>query len=137
MDSDQGTSDGGSDAPFPSSARDLQGVIESVAAPIFVRDRRHRCVMVNDACCRLMGRPREEMLGQSEYDLLAREQAEIAWRQAEAVFTTGRDSNCEVACADAHGGTRTLSITKSLLRGARDGPFIVGIIDRTVVFSLL
>ena len=46
----------------------LDRIINTVPDPIFVKDRQHRGVMVNDAFCHLMGLQREELLGKSDHD---------------------------------------------------------------------
>ena len=51
----------------------LIDVINALEDSFFVKDREHRWVMLNDAACDLIGRPREELIGKSDYDLFPKE----------------------------------------------------------------
>ncbi|MCA9781628.1 MAG: PAS domain-containing protein, partial [Candidatus Eremiobacteraeota bacterium] len=48
----------------------LSDIIDTVADPIFVKDQEHRWILLNEAMCRFMGHPREEMLGKSDFDFV-------------------------------------------------------------------
>ena len=60
----------GPDGEAPASLESLDQIINCIADPIFVKDRRHRLVLVNDAECMLAGRTREELLGRTDRDIL-------------------------------------------------------------------
>ena len=64
--------------------QELQLILDAVPALIFYKDRAHRLVRVNDGMARLMGLPREAMLGRTDQELgspyheqYTREEAEI------------------------------------------------------------
>jgi PAS domain-containing protein len=46
----------------------LAKIFNSITDPIFVKDRMHRLILVNDAECKLAGRSREDLLGRTDYD---------------------------------------------------------------------
>ncbi len=46
----------------------LLQIINGTSDPIFVKDRQHRWVLLNDAFCNFMGRQREELIGKSDYE---------------------------------------------------------------------
>ena len=64
----------------------LESLINSVPNPIFVKDREHRWVLVNDAFCRHLGHPREELLGKSDFDFLPAAHARLAWEEDDLVL---------------------------------------------------
>lgn len=64
-------------------------VVENVAQPIFVKDRAHRWVWVNDAFLQLIGFSREETLGRTDHDLFPKEQADFFHLRDDEVFRTG------------------------------------------------
>ncbi|MCU0291618.1 MAG: PAS domain-containing protein, partial [Thermoanaerobaculaceae bacterium] len=57
--------------------RFLEGVLNRIGDPVFVKDREHRLVLVNDAECRLAGRPRSWLVGKTDYDFFPREQVDV------------------------------------------------------------
>jgi PAS domain S-box-containing protein len=75
---------------FVESKEFLDNIINSLGDPIFVKDRQHREVFVNDAACRLFNRSRMDLIGKTAYDLFpAKEMANIYWEKDEEVFKTG------------------------------------------------
>ena len=85
----------------------LHQIINTFPDPVFVKDRKHRWVFLNDACCRFIGHPREELLGKSDRDFFPK---------GESDFT------------DAKGVTHTILTRETLYTDAQGVPFIVGII---------
>jgi PAS domain S-box-containing protein len=53
----------------------LQGVVEGTSDTIFVKDLDGRYLMANSACAAALGRPREEILGKTDAELLDAESA--------------------------------------------------------------
>ncbi|MBI3529148.1 MAG: EAL domain-containing protein [Betaproteobacteria bacterium] len=53
----------------------LDDVINAVASPIIVKSEDHRFISMNDAAVRFLGRPREWLLGKTDYDLFPPERA--------------------------------------------------------------
>lgn len=68
----------------------LDKIINSLGDPIFVKDRQHRLVLVNDAACKLFGRSRNALIGKTAYDLFpAQLMADVSWKMDEEVFRNG------------------------------------------------
>lgn len=106
----------------------LINVINGLDDPLFVKDENHRWVILNDAMCSLIGRPREELIGKSDYEIFPKEQADVFWSYDSLVLKTGRTSVNEEEIT-AQGVTRTISTKKSILREPLSGRrFIVGTI---------
>src|ERR1044072_7434874 len=93
----------------------LQTIIDVVASPIFVKDREHRWVLMNDAMCKLMGVPRNRLLGKSDFDFVPSEQAEIFWTIDDRVFLTGEENENEEEITDQSGNVRTIVTHKRLI----------------------
>ncbi|OEC88099.1 MULTISPECIES: PAS domain S-box protein [Methanobacterium] len=89
----------------------LDKIINSIADPVFVKDKRHRWILLNDAFCKLMGYPRKELLGKSDYDFLPAYEASIFWDKDEEVFKTGVENVNEEEVTDSVGYVHIL-ITK-------------------------
>ncbi len=91
----------------------LNNVINALDDSFFVKDQEHRWLMLNDAACELMGRPREEFIGKSDYDLFPKEQADVFWEKDNLVFETGR-TNVNEEKVTWRGKEHTISTKKSL-----------------------
>ncbi|MFI5344769.1 MAG: PAS domain S-box protein [Elusimicrobiota bacterium] len=132
-------------APAPaaaSAARDprdarafFERILNSVADPIFVKDRESRMILVNDALCALTGRTREEILGRTDRDFVPVEQAEVFERQDKLVFETGLENVNEELITDAKGMTHVLVTKKTIARDADGRPILVGVIRDVTAMS--
>jgi PAS domain S-box-containing protein len=105
----------------------FEKVFNLIGDAIFIKDRRHRLVMLNDASCRAVGRPREKMLGRTDYDLFPKEEADVFWARDERVFHTGMEDVNEESLTPPGGAHRTLLTRKQLYVDPQGNPFIVGI----------
>jgi PAS domain S-box-containing protein len=106
----------------------LKQIIDSVADPIFVKDRKHGWVLVNQAFCSFMGHPEDQLIGKSDYDFFPQKEADVFWEKDEEVFKAGRENVNEEFFTDGQGVRRTI-ITKKTRYMAPGGEFfIVGII---------
>jgi PAS domain S-box-containing protein len=111
------------------AARDyLDKIINSIPDPIFVKDRQHRLILVNDAECALTGHPREEVLGRTDYEFFPKAQVDVFWEKDEAVFETGQENVNEEEITDASGRLRTIVTKKTLYTDPDGNKFIVGIV---------
>ncbi len=106
----------------------LGKIVDSISDPIFVKDRQHRFVLVNDALCALAGRGREDILGRTDYDFFPKEQVDVFWEKDEAVFETGEKNENEEQITDGKGFTRTIVTKKTLYTDKSENKFIVGVI---------
>lgn len=106
----------------------LDKIINSISDPIFVKDRQHRFVLVNEAQCRLTGYSREELIGKPDRDFFPKEQVDVFWRNDELVFETGIENVSEETVTDAEGVCYFIVTKKTLYIDKFGNKFIVGII---------
>lgn len=106
----------------------LNKIINTIGDPIFVKDRQHRLILVNDAECSLIGHSREEILGRTDYDFFPREQVDVFWEKDEEVFRTGKENVNEEQITDVESTTRTIITKKTLYIDSTGNKFIVGIV---------
>jgi len=106
----------------------ITNIINTLDDPFFVKDQEHRWFMLNDAACKVMGRPREELIGKSDYDLFPKEQADKFWERDSFVLESGQtDLNEEEITW--HGKLHTISTKKSLFTDSITGQkFVTGTI---------
>lgn len=124
---------------LPSHTRLAAGyelLIESLPDPVFVKDRAHRWVLLNAACCAFFGLPREHLLGHSDYDFSPAAEAKVFWDIDDLVFNTGQTHTNLEHHTDAQGKRRVIETRKSLFM-LGDEPYLVGIIrDLTVMTEI-
>ena len=106
----------------------LLQMINSISDPIFVKNRQHQWVLLNDAFCHLIGHSREELIGKSDYDFFPQEEADVFWERDKLVFTTGITDENEELCTDSYGVTHLLLTKKCLFENELGDHFLVGTI---------
>jgi PAS domain S-box-containing protein len=112
----------------------LECLVDSVADPLFVKDRDHRWVFFNEAFVALLGRPREQVIGKSDYEFFPKAQADVFRRQDELVFETGRENSNEEMLTDAKGRTHVLVTRKTLWTSREGKKYLIGVVrDITAV----
>ncbi len=112
--------------PQQSSQAFLWSILNSITDPIFVKDRQHTLVFVNDALCQFMGYKRAELMGKSDYDLFSKTAADIFWERDELAFTTGLTDEHEELITDFNGENQIVSTKKSLFYDEVGNLFLVG-----------
>ncbi len=106
----------------------FRAIIDCMGDPVFVKDRDYKFVFVNDAACEMFGKPREQVLGKTDYELFSKEQADVFRRHDDAVFETGKADVDEGQVTDAQGNVRSI-ITKKVLYVNKAGEkYIVGVL---------
>lgn len=113
---------------FKRSKDFLQGIIDTIPDPIFVKDKKHRWIVLNEAYCQLIGYPLAELIDRSESDFFSRQEAEVFRQQDELVFHTGTTMEHEEEFSDAGGTTHLISTKRSRHRDAVGNLYLVGII---------
>ena len=103
----------------------LDKIINSIADPVFAKDKEHRWVLLNDAYCRLIGYSREEILGKSDYDFFPSDEADIFWEKDEEVLQTGIENVNEEDFTDSDGDLHTLVTKKTLYTDISGEKYIV------------
>ena len=110
------------------SADFLLMVINGTSDPIFVKDRQHCWVLVNDAYCNFIGRSREEIIGKSDFDLFDNDIADASWEQDEFIFTTSKQNESDECITDAEGQKHYISIKKCVFKDEAGNLFIINTI---------
>ena len=107
----------------------LGGVVNAIADPVFVKDDRRRFVLVNDALCAIVGRPREGLLGKGDEDMFPKEQAAVFRQMDDKVLDTGEENANEETLSDLSSGeVRTIITRKTRHIDPAGKQFLVGVI---------
>jgi PAS domain S-box-containing protein len=117
-------------AALESKRRFLEAILDSIGDPIFVKDRDHRYLYVNEAKCRLTGCQRDDIIGKTDYDISRpeKEEVDVFVARDEIVLETGREDINEEALTGADGVRRTVVTKKSLYVDDAGRRCVVGII---------
>jgi PAS domain S-box-containing protein len=107
----------------------LDSMLNGLPNPVFVKDERHRWVILNDSYCRFMGYRREELLGKSEYDFFPEAEADVFWAKDRAVFSGEIDvDENEELFTDAAGKTHVILTRKTLHTDTSERHLLLGVI---------
>lgn len=107
----------------------LDKIIDSIADPVFVKDRNSRWVILNEAFCRFLGHSREDLIGKTDYDFFPRSEAEVFRERDAWVFSTGKEDINEEPFTDASGQQHMILTKKTLYTDPAGNDYIVGVIS--------
>jgi PAS domain S-box-containing protein len=110
------------------SAEFLKTILDFLADPLFVKDENHRWVMLNRAMLDWMGRPIEELMGKSDYDLSPKEEADVFWEQDNKVFESNHAVENEETHTTSDGAHRVTLTNKVSFRLPSGQRYLVGTI---------
>lgn len=103
-------------------------IVGALPFPVFVKDRHHRCVVVNEAAARFLGRHSEEILGKTDRDFLPREEADIFWSVDDRVFATGIPEENEYVVTIVPGDARVVILRQSLRSDDHGRPILLSVV---------
>ncbi|HEY9047814.1 MAG TPA: PAS domain S-box protein [Ohtaekwangia sp.] len=106
----------------------LDNIINTVAAPIFVKDQKHRWVMFNRKFAELIGRTQQEMYGKTDRDFLPKKEADSFWSIDNKVLRTGKTISVLEKITSRKGEIHDLLTVKSLFVNDKKEKFIIGFI---------
>lgn len=92
----------------------LQTLLNALPTPMFLIDREHRLVLVNDAFCVMAGRTPEELVNRTDYPVPDEQKAEF-FRVDDEVFSTGHPNENEELTTTANGDVRIILTRKRLV----------------------
>jgi PAS domain S-box-containing protein len=105
-----------------------QSILDCVADPIFVKDREHRLVMMNEAFCRFMGESRANLLGKTGLELVTPAEAAVFVSKDDEVLLTGAESVNEEEATFSDGRALVVVTRKTRYVDERGESFVVGVV---------
>ncbi|WP_052294257.1 PAS domain S-box protein [Desulfosudis oleivorans] len=107
----------------------LDNIINTIADPAFVKDDKRRFVLVNEALCAIVGRPRESLIGENGDDMFPEKEVEVFRRMDDIVLDTGKENvNEEFLTNLSSGEARTIVTRKTRYVDPAGKKFLVGVI---------
>jgi PAS domain S-box-containing protein len=92
----------------------LQTIIDSIPVPIFYKDRTGIYQGCNDAFCRFLGRPKNEIIHKCAADIAPADKAEIYRQQDEALISKGGTQRYESTVQARNGQERQVVFSKAV-----------------------
>lgn len=92
----------------------LGSLLNAIPEPVFVKDDKHRWILLNDEALDMWGYSREEIIGKSDHDIFPKEQADVFWEKDDLVFRDGGTIVNEEKITRWDGEIRTISTVKTL-----------------------
>ncbi len=93
----------------------LQAVIDGTTDAVFVKDIRGRYVMLNSTVAQIMGRPKDQIIGQHDSELFPEPTVSQLVADDQSVMSSGQPQTCEAVIPVA-GRQRTFLSTKTAFR---------------------
>jgi len=107
----------------------INRIIDTLTDPIFVKDKDHKFIFLNEAFCKFIGHKKDELIGKFDYDFFPKEQADIFWKKDDDVFRSNEANVNEESLTDSKGVVKLISTTKSIFTDDSSGDkILVGII---------
>lgn len=108
----------------------LDNIINTVAAPIFVKDTRHRWIKFNNSFARLLGVGPNDLLGKNDKDLgfFKKNEIKIFWDGDNQVLRTGKILLQEERITDSKGVVHDLLTIKSRYIDDHGERFVIGFV---------
>jgi PAS domain S-box-containing protein len=113
---------------FKESQDFLDKIIQTSGDPIFVKDREHCWVLINEAFCRFIGHNKEQLIGKSDYEFFPKCEADEFWEKDEIVFKNGLENLNEESFTDASGFQHIIQTKKNLYTDFAGNQYLIGII---------
>ncbi|MEH1977198.1 MAG: PAS domain-containing protein [Nostoc sp.] len=113
----------------------LHQMLNGISDPIFVKDRQHCWVLLNDTYCDFVGHSREELIGKSDYDFFTQAEADVFREKDELIFTANITNESQDLFTDAQGITHLISTKKSCFEDETGNKFLVGSIRDIILQS--
>jgi PAS domain S-box-containing protein len=101
------------------SEKFLHAIIDSLPQPIFVKDRQHRWVLVNQRFCETGGRERRTLIGRSDPDVFSSEAVERVWAEDDQAMRMRQPLFVETQEVRPDGSVTWLLKSKAARRSAR------------------
>ncbi len=108
------------------SQKFLDAVIDSMPQPVFVKDERHRWVLLNQRFCALLGGDRATLIGCTDSDVYPADLAETAWAEDDIAFSMKEPLFTERSEEGPDGIVRWMLKSKRRV-DLPDGAYLVGI----------
>ena len=103
----------------------FKNIFNAIPIPVFVKDRAHRWILLNDSLCELQGKNKEELLLKNDYNFFPKEQADKLYALEEEIFTNRQPLFIE-EFTTRNGNESYVLIKKTVISDNNNNDYIVG-----------
>jgi PAS domain S-box-containing protein len=103
----------------------FERIFNAIPIPVFVKDRAHRWILLNDSLCELQGKKKDELLLKSDYDFFPKEQADKLYALEEEIFANRQPLFIE-EFTTRNGNESYVLIKKTVISDDKNNDYIVG-----------
>ncbi|BAZ20001.1 diguanylate cyclase with PAS/PAC and Chase2 sensors [Kalymmatonema gypsitolerans NIES-4073] len=103
-------------------------LINKIPDPIFVKNKKHQWIVLNEAYCQFIGYAENVLIEKSDYDFFPKHEADAFHACDDLVFQTQQPHENEEDFTDARGITHVIATKRSLHKDAAGNFFLVGVI---------
>jgi len=97
----------------------LETTLESAPDFVYMKDKDLRYIYVNNSYCKFFGKTREQILGNTVYEVYPKEQADIFTQEDRVVFGNGSSVfSPDLSITDARGQVHTVNAIKTPVKDA-------------------
>ena len=101
-------------------------LLNKCGTPLFVKNRQHQMLLVNDSLCELVGLSQSEMIGKTDFDLYSEDEAEEFFASDEQVFQSKVELEYEEVITDTNENSRNIRTIKNVYTTENGDEFLVG-----------
>ena len=116
------------------SQEELVQLLNQIPDPVFIKNREHRWVYVNQAFANFLGHEREWFFGKTDRDVATEQEAAEYWRLDEEVLNSGQ-TNINLEQHTNANGLRCIVETKKSRVVLQDQECLIGIVRDLTVFT--
>lgn len=109
--------------------KNLFTIINTIPYPVYVLDRNHTFILVNNRLCQFAKKTQEQLLGKTPADIFSEADATRHWEMSESVFLTKDSREDETIQTFPDGRKRTILSTSTLYSDSSGQEFLVGVIQ--------
>jgi PAS domain S-box-containing protein len=107
----------------------LLQIVNSIQSPVFVKDEQLRFAFLNEAFCKLLGRPHDSLIGLTDHDVVPPQQAAVFQEADRKVLATNAPHESEEMLTSADGAEFWLFTRKSAVTVRSGQRYVVGVIS--------
>ncbi len=93
----------------------LRAIINQLPDPIFIKNRQHQLIVVNEALANFLGQSETALVGQVDYELLPPELGELSRAQDRELFANAKSFELERTLPDSTGQIHSIRLRKTPL----------------------
>jgi len=103
--------------------------IDLLPNPVYIKNRSHKWVEVNQSFCKFLGFSREELLGKSDFDFNPPDQARVFWEKDNLVLTTKKENINIEQTTNSRGDVKWVRSRKTFFQTQQGEDHIIGVLD--------